>query len=408
MDTFIKDHKFLEEVVSDEDHLDFSGQIKTFSEKINALKKSGLIGLVADFGKGKSTLIHQVHLSRESEDEKWIDFEAWNMPDRKDLWEGFVLEMAKQIDKKTFDEARKSIDGTKGADKKTLINTIGDIPGLAVIKNLNHFLDTSPARRVFEIQEILIDLIDNKCKESLIVVVAEDIDRSGPNGIYFIETVKSFLKNTPLNKKIVVITPISEKSFFDNQESYLKCLDIVDFLDLSQVKLDKFFNAILNDTIPTNQKSLVTQYFEYLLKNFPDTTLRKVKLILRKAEISYLLQKEAGLEPDWRMSVLFESLKFFRDEKGVSYFDEYNRRGAVLRSSIFGAYLQVVYSQSKNGNYTLLDRDGKIVHPKVDFRFTHRRDETDAVRRWPSIPWFGDHPINDEQTFYIVDFYLKY
>ena len=64
METFIKDTKILEETVSEKDYFDFSHQREVFSKKIDSLKSSGLIGLVADFGRGKSTLIHQIKSSR--------------------------------------------------------------------------------------------------------------------------------------------------------------------------------------------------------------------------------------------------------------------------------------------------------------------------------------------------------
>ena len=374
MESFIKNPRLLDETIADEDLLDFSSQRIIFGEKLNRIN-AGLIGLVADFGKGKSSLIHQVKLSRKGMDERWVDFEAWDMPERRELWEGFVLTMARNIDPKTFEQVRKSIDGTKNNDKKTLVNTLGDIPGLAVIKNLNHFLDTSPARRVFEIQEILIKLINEKCKESKIIVVAEDIDRSGPNGIFFIETLKSFIKNSPLEKKITVITPIAEKSFFDNQESYLKCLDVVEFLDFSQIKLTKFFESILAADLSSNHLyvQLMSDFFERLLIQYPDTTLRKIKLILRKAMISYELQEEAGFCPDWRVTILFEASKFFKREgKVISFFDEFKYKKIVPQSLVFASFLAVVMSQQKNYSNSLLDGEGNLFSVKYDFKLIGR------------------------------------
>lgn len=407
MEPFIKNPKLLDETIADEDLLDFSIQRAIFGEKINRVN-AGLIGLVADFGKGKSTLIHQVKLSRQGLDEKWIDFEAWDMPERRELWEGFVLTMARNIDPKTFEEVRKSIDGTKNSDKKTLVNTLGDIPGLAVIKNLNHFLDTSPARRVFEIQEILIKLINEKCKESKIIVVAEDIDRSGPNGIFFIETLKSFIKNSALNKQIVVITPIAEKSFFDNQESYLKCLDIIEFLDFSQVKLHHFFEQILAENLSSNHSyvQLMSDFFERLMIQYPDTTLRKVKLILRKAMINYELQEAAGFEPDWRVTILFTASRFFkREDKTISYFDEFKQKRVIPKGLIFAVFLAVVLSQEKNYGNSLLNREGNPMVVKYDFKLMAR--ENDDVQGFPSAPWFNEWR-SDEPLYYITDFYLNY
>lgn len=76
---------------------------------------------------------------------------------------------------------------------------------------LNHFFETSPARRVDEIQGILTDQIKKSNKDLLVVV--EDIDRSGDSGVFFLETLKQFISNLKTNNKIVVIVPMSDVSY---------------------------------------------------------------------------------------------------------------------------------------------------------------------------------------------------
>lgn len=78
---------------------------------------------------------------------------------------------------------------------------------MAVIKNFNHFLHTSPAKRTFEIQKILLEQFSNIPEKKLFIII-EDIDRSGDSGIYFLETLSHFLKNEKIDKKIICIIPI--------------------------------------------------------------------------------------------------------------------------------------------------------------------------------------------------------
>lgn len=407
MNTFIKNEEILEEGTSNEDFLDLSFQINGFSKKIDAIEKSGLIGLVADFGRGKSTLIDQVRKKRNLEKkELWINFDAWKLPERKELWEGFILELAKQISPDIFNKAKNQIDGKSSDDKRALLNTISDIPGFAVLKNLNHFLKTSPARRVFEMQEILKDLILNKIKEREVFIVVEDVDRSGQNGIYFIETLKQFIKDSNINKKIIVIVPISEKSFIDFQEAYLKCLDFIEFLDFSSLDLKNFFNQVIAENVDYREDSidLLNNFFIFLSKNFPDTTLRKIKLIFRKASLSYKLQVRDNLNPDWKVTILFESMKFFKKEQST-YFDLFKERGAVIRDNVFATYLYGVFLLINNG-YRNLFREKTLTQPPSDFEFSKRvrQDENN----YPSTPYSVINRYDNGKKFYIVDFYMRY
>jgi len=418
MKSFIRNDDLIEEKVSKEDMLDFGSQIEAFSNKMDAFSSSGLMGLVAEFGKGKSTLIHQVQKRRKNnKGEHWIEFEAWKFPDRRELWEGFVLELARQTDEDCFNTARKQIDGEAKDGKKALVNTIGDIPGLAAIKNLNHFFQTSPARRVFEIQEILTDLISDKVDADTLVIVTEDVDRSGPNGIYFLETLKQFVKTLGSDKQVIVIVPIAETSFLDNQESYFKCLDVIDFLDTSNNSLSNFFKQVLYEGIiigKNHQVEQVSTFFECIILKYPDTTLRKIKLILRKALMNYKSAYEAGYEPDWRMSVLFETMKYFKDDVNeLSHFDLMKREKKVRIGTMYASWLTVIYLESANHhpNPSLSERDG-IHKSTCDFIYTARASNTpEDIQKSPSTPWFEQYQRLEEgerQKGSFADFYLRY
>jgi len=45
-----------------------------------------------------------------SENSKWFEFDAWKYPERANLWENFVLEFARQINKEIFDKTMKQVD----------------------------------------------------------------------------------------------------------------------------------------------------------------------------------------------------------------------------------------------------------------------------------------------------------
>jgi energy-coupling factor transporter ATP-binding protein EcfA2 len=92
-DGFIKNYDLIQETSHVDDLLDFSKSVSAFSKRLESIGRPAIIGLVGRFGSGKSTMLYQINRLREQE-ETWVNFDAWKYPERKDLWEGFVLDLA--------------------------------------------------------------------------------------------------------------------------------------------------------------------------------------------------------------------------------------------------------------------------------------------------------------------------
>jgi predicted KAP-like P-loop ATPase len=185
MSGFIKDTKLIEEDFRVDDLLDFSNEVERLNKLIKNISTSGLIGYVGKFGSGKSTTIFQMQ-KKYSDDKtvKWFYFDAWKYPERKDLWEGFVLDIADQVEKRK--QIQKKISGKetksatvdiatdiagagfefiKGLDVlKDIGNRIsqafGHIEGkLEIVDKLTEIFKKSPIKHVFELQILLKSLL---------------------------------------------------------------------------------------------------------------------------------------------------------------------------------------------------------------------------------------------------------
>lgn len=310
---FIKDPNIIEENYQVEDLLDFSKIIKNFQEMLERIEKNSVVGLIGKFGSGKSTMLYQLYKGDKYDGKEWINFDAWKYPERKDLWEGFVLDFAKQAGQELFEKVKKAIDGKQNEDKKTLLNVFGEI--IPVIKHFNYFLETSPAKRVFEIQEILTRIIKDLNKEIFIIV--EDIDRSGDKGVYFLETLRNFIKTNDSAKKIIVIAPIGSE-VIEQQEfnySYGKCLDYRFGFNPSFLDFTSFIKkAIKEDFIKEEVNIKRLNYLFQLIMTFQDkdVTLRKLKEILRNANLEYKMLSEKYEGVDIGIVIILTTLKHFK------------------------------------------------------------------------------------------------
>ena len=413
--SFIKNDKLLMETPKVRDLFNSEEQINSFSGLLDSIDKSGSFGFIGGFGTGKSTLIENVKQKRikEKKNEVWVEFDAWKFPDRKDLWEGFVLEFAKQIDKKTFEEAYKEIDGKSKDDIKALVNIVSKgvnmfLPGAEVVKNFSHFFKTSPARRVFEIQEILEGII--KKQEKDIFIIIEDIDRSGDSGIFFLETLKQFFDNISIDKKLVAIVPIANDKFEAKKNSFLKCLNFVEYFGFSSIKLDNFVEEIFEKEFvqDPNKKSQIVSFLETTFNEYNNMTPRLLKFILRKSNFNFKRQVDDGLEPDFRVTIIFEFSKYLqRTERGDFYFDIFKKDSMVTTGNIFSKSLFMIL----RGREKLYDNSKVILDSDLNFKLIERESVSgrSSLEAFPSIPWFvEDHFSEGKDYFGICDFYLKY
>ncbi|MCK5466063.1 hypothetical protein KAI56_01010 [Candidatus Parcubacteria bacterium] len=415
--SFIKDNKLLMETPKVRDLFDLEEQINSFSSLLDSIDKSGSFGFVGGFGTGKSTLIENVKQKRieKKKNEVWVEFDAWKFPDRKDLWEGFVLEFARQINKEVFEEAYKEIDGKSKDDMKALINVVSKganmfLPGAGIIKNFSNFFKTSPARRVFEIQEILEKIIKKQKKDIFIII--EDIDRSGDSGIFFLETLKQFFDNIDSGNKLVAIVPIANDKFETEKDSFLKCLNFIEYFNFSNIKLDNFVEEIFEKEFiqDPNKKSQVVSFLETTFGEYNDMTPRLLKFILRKANFNFKRQVDDELEPDFRTTIIFEFSKYLKETEGGNfYFDIFKKDNMVTNGNIFSKSLFMIL-EGEIGLYRTINFEGNkeaISDSDINFQFA-KRDI-----RYPTFPskdWFIDNRRikNKDGCYGLCDFYLKY
>ena len=345
--TFIKRPELIEESYQTEDLLDFTSIIDDFKARINKINKNSVVGLIGPYGSGKSTMLYQIYKDQintndNSKEAKWLVFDAWQYPERKDLWEGFVLDIARQCNKKLFNYARSIIDGKHGQVIKNVSTVAADtvntfLPGASVLKNLIPLFHTSPVRRVYEFQELLIDIINKKIKKDVFIII-EDIDRSGDMGVFFLETLKHFIKNRKedLNHKVIVIVPIGEEIWQDGgdkkiQDSYSKILDLkitfpqedIDFTNfVTQVfDIDKLCSSDLNKPDPDIVISQLCYLFKNMILKEEQTTIRDIKNILRKSESNFLrLQEEYQNKINIIILILFTTIEYlYQKEKSDKY-----------------------------------------------------------------------------------------
>lgn len=255
---FIKNKKLLEENSRLENLIDLSSEIERFSIKLDNIEFSSIVWFIGKFWSWKSNFLNQIK-SKYTKNSKWFDFDAWKYPDRKDLWEAFILEIVKQsYSEKEEIKIEKQIKWK--STKSVWIDIITDITSTVSEKFDFNFLDKfseifkkEPITKIYEFQKILIEIF-NKIEEDNIYIIIEDIDRSWDNWIFFLETLNYFLKNNHIGKRIIVIVPIWEENYVKEELklSYLKSLDYFHKYSLRDLELDSFVKEIFLDEIYNN------------------------------------------------------------------------------------------------------------------------------------------------------------
>ena len=418
---FIKNPTLIEEKISNEDYLDIALSIKTLSEKLSSVDSNAMIGIVGAFGIGKSTLISQVKSSRDVTNEEWLHFDAWQFPKRKELWDGLVLETARHLSK--LEVIKRKIDGQSGRDKKLATDVAGSAvkvtaaiytgglssllePIFGLVKNLEYFAEKSPATRVFEIQDIFSTLINSIDKEKIIFIL-EDVDRSGEDGLFFLETFRQFILKAKLDKKVVVITPISNISYEQNLDTYLKCFDYVEFFNKKAGKnLSKFVASVFDET-ETYDTEALTDFISYIYNKYPDMTLRKIKLILRQANLNYMELQRLGYKPNSLICIGVQASKYIlMAQQNISYFSHFTSNRSVSANNEINRLFVITQKAFRAySNEHFLTEKGELGNTFL-LNFVTRSSPTDE--RYPSIPYQTDRIFSEDgqSRCCLVDFYF--
>ncbi len=339
----IRNSKILDEGYRVDDLLNFEHDTRNFSEYLSTIENSSLVGLVGSYGSGKSTMMHQLE---KLDSKNWIIFDAWSLPNRKDMWEGFVLSVARSISDREFENVRQKIDAESGQDLKSLLSLVAHslnvyLPGSStVLEKAGALFRSSPIRRVYEFEDLLFDLLSKN--DSDLYIVLEDVDRAGKEGAIFLETLKQFVQSRLsklVSHRILFIVPMPAdilNTEGDIKNSYDKSLDYKHNFHPEPVFLD-FLKAVFDlDDVGYSQLNDLLQFYRK-----SGCSIRDIKSFLRGSlNIFYQKERIHNFTPDIRMVIMIElhrqmKLGYSNKEFGMKH---YNFKSLNDPQRYFGAF----------------------------------------------------------------------
>ena len=408
---FLKNESILDETHKVEDLFNFSDKVSRFESLLRNTPVSSTIGLIGPFGTGKSTMLHQLQ-KRQKYVIQWVEFNAWRYPDRKDLWEGFILEFAESIGEDKIKLAQ-TLDGIPSKGHRAVSGALAQVPGLQLHEFMKVF-ERTPIKRVYEYENILYKLIQSCDKD--IVIIAEDIDRSDDQGIYFLQTLNHFLKKykEDFSYKIQVVVPISDKNYTNRRDDYIKCLDYTESHIVDTVEFEDFLKKVIDDSFWSKQEHITTSAYpqsikgEMVLSQIVDlmfefyldkkTSLRDIKYVLRDANKYYICQSHES--PDWRITLVASVIKFYPDlqEPILKSRNIADKAPQYIKSYLWSLYMNSPMYKNPSAREELIDSLKKI-------RLVTRQDGD--KEKWPSHPYIPPRMFSDNDSLMICDFYFK-
>ncbi len=278
----ITNSDILKEDTKTADLFDFSEIHAQLRSKINSFASNTMMGIKGSYGSCKSHALEQLK-NKAPNDEIWITFDAWQFPDRKDLWEGFLFEVVKQTKSEDVEEVKQKVDGQTSDQTKAVqaMNRSISHISMGMIPDLSALFNTSPIKRVYEIQELLKKYLLEKLDKSIkrVVIVVEDIDRTDKlHGDIFLETLSHFIRNNELLKTIIVLAPVGDQYFEERKDQYKKVFDVDYEFRLSDLDFVPFLKEVFTKDFFGEHKDEV---ISYVFKKLGFKTIRDFKYGLR-------------------------------------------------------------------------------------------------------------------------------
>lgn len=411
----------------------------SLKDDLNKVRQSAVVAIVGDYGSGKSTALYNIQQGDTTS--KWLQFDAWRYPERKGLWDGLVIEIAKQLgqDKKTT----RKIDGNKslfgkwgGIFNETFSqfgeflpkNEVGKIeidPAIAekatkITQKAQDVFGRSPVKRVYELERILADILVS-IKEERVHLVVEDVDRSGADGLNFLETLSFFVKHNEQIKRsgktIVVIAPIATKNYEESKDSYYKCVDIA-FSFAPKVKsATEFLKQVLTDeALGGTARPFLDNLNMFVIGLLESTkygiNVRKLKAILRQSAIKYETLNDAYENVDWRAVLAFEAMKYATDDSIATSQTVFQRRVAghsqLPQKDVFTGLLMTIHEPSEpiytyRFNNRRLPED-RIFNPRIQsYKFLDYRPHSHGH----TSVWMGQDESGFEKRGFVAEYYRR-
>jgi len=251
MSDYLKSPDLLKEHNRDFDFFDYSSYAKNLHHSINASESPSVTTLIGGYGTGKSVLLNEVRKitakKKGKNKPKWVVFECWQYPDKRDLWEALIVQLVHEIDGKDLnktaseysdiegwrDDAARFLSSTKNALTTLLAITVvyglilDAVQGTAwesllmsfAVASILLLLGTlefiakptskSSISRLSDYKAELNDIL--KENKSDIYIVLEDVDRGGELGRRFFEAVAHFMREGSFSSsKINIIVPMAD------------------------------------------------------------------------------------------------------------------------------------------------------------------------------------------------------
>lgn len=359
----IQNKEQLGEEFREEDHMSQTNEIKSYLDKLKSIETSGIIWLVWPFWCWKTTFINQVRkIDENNNDSVRINFEAWKYPNRENLRENFILDIAEYLDDNwkniIIDELSWRPTSIFAAWFKDWINYLTKF-----IPTIKEYLFDRKKRELDVIEKCLKDVLINlhtkwnndEQNNSTIYIIVEDIDRSWDAWTFFLETLNYFLKKNPLWEwlKTIVIATIWSKEFMENKDSYMKCLDYRHEFPVINYKYKSLLTYFINERYLSDN---IVQFFEYIWTNFSDQfTTRTLKSIIRELNIISQIYYEYII--DWReiwilLGVLAAKYLIIKKwEEKQSYLESWKENWWIIKYwDFFQSYFYSVYEWVRFSN----------------------------------------------------------
>lgn len=86
-------------------------ELNQLESEVFQIEDTAVTALIGSYGSGKSTALYNLQNKDKDKDHIWFQFDAWRYPERKGLWDGLIIELAKQIG--TSKKTLRKVDGNK-------------------------------------------------------------------------------------------------------------------------------------------------------------------------------------------------------------------------------------------------------------------------------------------------------